>query len=131
KVNLIMGDYFKAETIFMKYSKMALELITWLCSKTYVLAHLQEVQVASGKSPLTVICAVLTRWMAHYLAFSRLLELQHPIRALVNHNAMALPDQKIFTPSGMMAANKKKAHQMTSIIEDPSFWQSLAWCGLI
>ena len=100
---------------------MASELITWLHSKTYVLAHLREVQVASGKLPLTVIRAVLTRWMAHYLAFSHLLELQHPIRALVNHDTMALPDQKIFTPPGMTAANKKKVHQMTSIIEDPSF----------
>ncbi|KAH9015497.1 hypothetical protein EDB84DRAFT_1567670 [Lactarius hengduanensis] len=73
QVNLIVGDYFKAESIYVKHSKMASDLISWLCSKTYILARLREVQTQSGKPPLTVICAVLTRWTAHYLAFKRLL----------------------------------------------------------
>ncbi|KAH9046941.1 hypothetical protein EDB84DRAFT_1557976 [Lactarius hengduanensis] len=90
QVNLIVGDYFKAESIYVKHSKMASDLISWLCSKTYVLARLREVQTQSGKPPLTVICAVLTRWTAHYLAFKRLLELQLPLRALVTHDAISV-----------------------------------------
>ncbi len=130
-MNLIVGDYFKAETIYVKHSKMASELISWLRSKTYILAHLREVQLRNGKPPLTVIRAVLTRWTAHYLAFKHLLELRHPLLALVNQDAMASPDQQILTPPGLTAANKKKAHEMKVIIEDTTFWQSLAQCDLI
>ena len=82
----------------------------------------------SGKKPLTVIRAVLTRWTAHYLAFKRLLELQHPLRALVTHDKMAQPDQHILIPSGSTAANKRKAREMIAIIEDSTFWHSLARC---
>jgi hypothetical protein len=105
---------------------MACELIGWLRSKTYVLAHLREVQIRNGKIALAVIRAVLTRWTAHYLAFKRLLELQHPLRALVNHDAMAPPDQLILNPPGGTTANKRKAREMIAIIEDSGFWHSLA-----
>ena len=126
KVNLVVRDYFKVETIFIDFSKAACELITWLRSKTYVLAQLQEVQVHSGKTPLSVIRAALTRWTAHYLAFSWLLALQHPLKSLVNHDAMADPDKHILNPSGGSVANRRKANEMIAIIENPAFWHALA-----
>jgi hypothetical protein len=64
--------------------------------------------------------------MAHYLAFRRLLELKLYIVALVNEDAMAPEDQKILTPQGSTTANKKKAREMVAVIEDGSFWHSLA-----
>lgn len=130
KVNLVVGDYFKVETIYVAHSKLACELIGWLRSKTYVLAHLREVQVQSGRQPLTVIRAVLTRWMAHYLAFKRLLELQHPLQALVTHDAIAPADQHYLIPPGSTTANKKKAHEMIAVIRNASFWHSLARCEI-
>jgi hypothetical protein len=84
------------------------------------------VQIRNGKTALTVIRAVLTRWTAHYLAFKRLLELQHPLRALVNNDAMAPPDQLILNPLSGTVANRRKAHEMIAIIEDSGFWHSLA-----
>jgi hypothetical protein len=126
KVNLIVGDYFKVETVYTEYSKMACELIGWLRSKTYILAHLRDVQIRNGKVALAVIRAVLTRWMAHYLAFKRLLELQHPLRALVTNDAMAPPDQAILNPPGGTAANRRKARKMIAIIENSVFWHALA-----
>ena len=113
---------------YITYSKAACELITWLRSKTYILVQLKEVQVQSGNHVRAVIRAVLTRWTAHYLAFSRLLELQHPLKVLVSHDAMAAPDKKILVPSGGSAANKRKAREMIATIEDPVFWHSLARC---
>lgn len=130
KVNLVVGDYFKVETIYVEHSKMACELIGWLRSKTFILAHLREIQIQSGKLALSVIRAVLSRWTAHYLAFRRLLELQHPLRALVNRDAMAPPDQQILSPSSGTAANKRKAHEMKEIIENSGFWHSLARCKI-
>ncbi len=127
-MNLVVGDYFKVETIYVKHSKMACDLIGWLRSKTYVLACLRDVQTRSGKPPLTVIHAVLTRWTAHYLAFRRLLELRYALQNLVNHDAMAPTDQQILCPSGSSVANRRKAHEMIATIEDASFWHSLARC---
>ena len=125
KVNLIVGDYFKVETVYVVYSKMACELIGWLRSKTYILAQLREVQIRSGKKAVAVIRAMLTRWTAHYLAFKRLLELQHPPQALVNHDAMAPSNQLILNPLGGTTANKRKAREMIAIIENSGFWHSL------
>jgi len=127
-VNLIVGDYFKVKTIYVKHSKMACELISWLCSKTFLLARLRDIQIQNGRPAVAVLRAVLTRWTAHYLAFKHLLDLQHPLQALVNHDTMAPTDQHILSPPGLTAANKKKAREMTAIIEDASFWHSLARC---
>lgn len=126
KVNLVVGDYFKVETIYVEHSKMACDLIGWLRSKTFVLANLRDIQIQSGRKPLTVIRAVLTRWTAHYLAFQRLLELQHPLQALVNRDAMPPPDQRVLNPQSGTAANKRKAREMTAIIQNSGFWHSLA-----
>ena len=104
---------------------MACDLISWLRSKTYVLASLRDIQIQSGKMPLSVIRAVITRWTAHYLAFRCLLELKLPLRALVNQDAMAPSGQQILVPLGSTAANKKKAREMVAIIENPTFWLSL------
>ena len=110
---------------------MASELIGWLRSKTFVLAHLREIQIQSGRLALAVIRAVITRWTAHYLAFRRLLELQHPLQALVARDAMALPDQQILNPSSGTAANKRKAQEMKAIIQNSGFWHSLARCVIL
>ncbi|KAI9442952.1 ribonuclease H-like domain-containing protein [Lactarius indigo] len=125
-VNLIVGDYFKAESIYVKHSKMASDLISWLRSKMYVLARLQEIQTQNGRPPLTVIRAVLTRWTAHYLAFKRLLELELPLRTLITQDAMASSDQQVFISPGLTTANKRKAREMKAVIEDSTFWHSLA-----
>ncbi|PBK83460.1 hypothetical protein ARMGADRAFT_1037846 [Armillaria gallica] len=43
-INLIVGDYFKAEGGFLIHGKNVKELITWLHSKTFILALLHEAQ---------------------------------------------------------------------------------------
>ena len=112
-------------------AKLACDLIAWLWSKTYILAQVREVQGQSGQHPRSVICAILTRWTAHYLAFSRLLELQHPLKVLVNQDAMAEPDKKILVPSSRSKVNKQKVRDMVAIIEDGAFWHTLAWYDFI
>jgi hypothetical protein len=98
----------------------------WLRSKTYILAQLK-----SGKQARILIRAVLTRWTAHYLAFSHLLELQYPLQALVTCDAMAAPNEQILIPSSGTSASKKKAAQMVNLIESGAFWHVLARCGFI
>ena len=98
QINLIVGDYFKAETSFTMYSKVAGELISWLRSKTYILALLREAQLEFNLPILTIIRAVLTRWTAHYLAFKRLLEVHRALRHLVSKDELRLPaDSQLIT----------------------------------
>ncbi len=75
QINLIVGDYFKVNQGFLKYSTLATELITWLRSKTFLLVLIWEVQKEKGLQVITVIQAVITRWTGHYLAYRHLLEL--------------------------------------------------------
>jgi hypothetical protein len=81
---------------FLKYSKEASELIAWLRSKSYVLALIRKTQLENGLRVLAIIRAVLTRWTAHYLAFSCLLEVAGTLRILANQEngptIQGLPD---------------------------------------
>ena len=64
KINLVVGDYFKSQTSVLEFSDQATELITWLHSKTQVLALLREVQelqaILGSFVIKAIICAILT-----------------------------------------------------------------------
>ncbi|SJL01174.1 uncharacterized protein ARMOST_04492 [Armillaria ostoyae] len=124
QINLIVGDYFKADQDFLLYSPLATELITWLRSKTFLLALIREAQLRKGASMVTVIRAVITRWTAHYLAFRRLLELQPTLKLLVAEDEM-LPQKEKKIAIGDANA-RRRANKMIGIINDPLFWKSLA-----
>lgn len=78
-----MGDLFKAKDDYGQYGDLTQELITWLHSKTYVLALLRELQMSTMGKTLTIICAVLTRWLSHYLAYRRLLDVRPSLELLI------------------------------------------------
>jgi hypothetical protein len=123
QVNLIVGDYFKVDKGFLRWSKQATELITWLRSKTYVLALIREVQLQNGITAAAVICAVLTRWTAHYLAYSRLIQLSPTLKLLVQQDEMrATPNSRLIT--GDKKA-KEKARRMVKLIKNEVFWKAL------
>ena len=130
KINLVIGDYFESSgaEIYLGYSTKASELITWLRSKTLVLAALRDIQHAlnsTGTSHprrvLTIIRPVLTRWTAHYLAFRRLLDLKFALDILVRQekDLQVSRDSKIVTGD---AAAQRKATAMLKLIEDPVMW---------
>lgn len=68
-----------------------------------------------------VIRACLTRWLAHFCAFRRLLALQPALQAMVTRDR-ALPSSQIVT--GKKAA-KDKAGAMCQLIMSNSFWVSI------
>ncbi|KAJ7358553.1 hypothetical protein DFH08DRAFT_686886, partial [Mycena albidolilacea] len=108
---------------FLKYSKQATELITWLHSKTFVLALIRQIQVENGSNPLTIIRAVLTRWTAHYLAYCRLLEVKIALRSLVLKDSMRPTNDKLLMTGDKKA--KAKAKGMIKTIENPEFWAAI------
>ncbi|EKM52734.1 uncharacterized protein PHACADRAFT_198783 [Phanerochaete carnosa HHB-10118-sp] len=72
---------------FLEASAEADQVIRWLRSKTQVLAILRKVQEEQGvSSPLTVIRAVLTCWISHYLAYRCLLDLKNWITQVVSQD---------------------------------------------
>jgi hypothetical protein len=95
QINLVVGDYFKAEQEFLVCADKATELISWLRSKTLVLALLRQAQIdATGGHAKAVIRAVITRWTAHYLAYRRLLELKPTLMSVVFADEARRDDQK-------------------------------------
>jgi hypothetical protein len=124
-VNLVVGDYFWSLINVLLYTEIANELITWLQSKTLILALLRKAQLDTMLTALAVIQAVLTRWTAHYQAYKRLLELQGALQMLVSAEK-AWPDLKKLIATGERKA-KDHANNMMEVITDSTFWRAIAW----
>ena len=114
-MNLIVGNFFKCKSASLEYTEMATQLITWLRSKTLVLANL----------PLAVLRAVLTRWTSHYTAYRRLLQLYPSLvtLALKDRTIMVERERTLITGD---AAAQRKAKEMVAIIDNPLFWHNIA-----
>ncbi|KAJ6587338.1 ribonuclease H-like domain-containing protein, partial [Mycena sp. CBHHK59/15] len=117
QINLIVGDYFKANTVYMVFVDKAVELISWLRSKTLVLALIREAQEGLGERPSAIIRAVITRWTAHYQAFRRLQQVQSALTALP-------PNERNFVRGDRKA--REKCLAMVAIVRDPSFWRAIS-----
>jgi len=117
--NLIVGDLFKAKDDYGHYGDLAQELITWLRSKTHVLALLRDLQIATTGKTLAIIRAVLTRWLSHYLAYRRLLEVRPTLELLITkHEADIL--------STGNAHSRAKTSTAIATIKNPMFWHAMA-----
>lgn len=123
QINLVVGDYFKSDDELLDYTDQATELITWLRSKSLVLAILRDAQVALDKPVLAVIRAVLTRWTAHYQAYRRLLDLKSTLNRIVLDEEDRPANQKKIVTGDAKA--KKKSLAMISIIRDEEFWEAI------
>ena len=121
QVNLIVGDYMKCQAPMLLYGEKATELITWLWSKTYVLALLQVIQINNHINPPPFgDLSVILQWTAHYLAYTCLLELRPSLLQLVERNDREPnPANKPLThdPRG-----RAKAQSMIDLIRDEGFW---------
>jgi len=106
---------------------LADELITWLRSKTSLLALISEAcNKLEGNIPSSVIRAVITRWTAHYLAYDRLIILYPALTMVVGDDISRIRaklSSKVITGN---AAAKAKAERMVNTITSEEFWKSLA-----
>ncbi|KAJ3008701.1 hypothetical protein NUW54_g3057 [Trametes sanguinea] len=119
QVELVVRNYFSANTRVFDCTKDADELIKWLRGRTYLLALLRDIQTTMPGfqgQPKTVIRGVVTRWTSHYLAYRRLLELLPALQILAQ-------DHRLFE-SGT-AESHAKSREMIPIIRNGLFWHSL------
>ncbi|KAI0310539.1 hypothetical protein OF83DRAFT_1070358 [Amylostereum chailletii] len=124
QINLVVGDYFKSDASVLAYTDVATELITWLRSRTILINTIQDQHKAIHGFALAVIRAVLTRWTAHYLAYSHLLTL-HSTICLVLDTDYARPAhlRLIFTGDSKTMAKTNNAYQL---VKNNEFWISIA-----
>ena len=105
---------------------LADELITWLRSKTTVMALISEAcKSLEGNIPSSVIRAVITRWTAHYLAYDRLIVLRPALMMVVGNDTARIEAR---LGSKIITGNKNaktKAEQMVDLIRNEAFWESL------
>jgi hypothetical protein len=99
------------------------KLITWLQSKTIVLALLQKAQLDMTGTALAVIQAVLTRWTAHYQAYKWLLELQGALQMLVSAENARLVSMKLIATGEKKA--KDHSSKMMGVITNSTFWRAI------
>ena len=125
-MNLIVGDYFKSQKAdIKKWANKAMALITWLWSKTIILAAIRSQHAENHLSMLAVIRAVITQWTAHYLAYHRLLELHGTLKVVVANDEEKRAEDKIVVTGDAKA--KAKARKMVKLISDePLFWHGIA-----
>jgi hypothetical protein len=124
---LVVGDFFKCNSSVLQFVDLADNLITWLRSKTSILALISEACKSDSGEVVasSVIRAIITRWTAHYLAYRRLISLRPALMVVITNDAaraqFGLASRLI---TGNQAA-KLKAEQMVQAITNNEFWESL------
>ncbi|ESK80767.1 hypothetical protein Moror_15445 [Moniliophthora roreri MCA 2997] len=127
QTQLILGDYFKENENAADIAEQAVDIIGWINNHDKVREIFNNEQLECTGKVLQRILVNLTWWTTHYLAFSRLLELQEPfwIATLLHH------DKIIAAQVGAEKTAKKKkklendAKEHLDIVEQNNFWNSL------
>ena len=98
QINLVVDNLFKClKGDIVKFTKKATEFIGWLHGKTIILAHLHQLQKEAGLAQLSVVCAVLTWWTLHYLAYQWLLELKTQLTLLIAQDKNQCPQRRLLS----------------------------------
>ena len=115
----------------MKYAEAASSLITWLRSKTQLLALIHGIQEAMKlmKTTLiviTIIQAIITQWTSHFTAYEHLLRLSWVLKELVHQDAEETdPTKQHLCVLGTDITSNQKSLAMIEIINDNAFWSTL------
>ena len=128
-----MSDYLHPShmhsSALLETAETATVLITWLCSKTYILALIRAIQERKNEEKkLAIVCTVLTRWTAHYCAFQRLLVVRWALEQLVRDDRR-LGERESNITMGNKDAKLKACTMCVLILDTPNFWLNLARWG--
>ncbi|KAJ8595427.1 hypothetical protein M405DRAFT_759096, partial [Rhizopogon salebrosus TDB-379] len=80
QINLILGDYYKANTDISAVVDNANEIIKWFNNHSFALGLLNTEQVSMSNRALALILPVVTCWTSHFCSVSRLLEVSKPMK---------------------------------------------------
>lgn len=122
QINLVVGDLLSLADISVTISE-ALEVIKWFNAHSTALDLLRREQLLTSPDrtvPLALILPAITRWTAHFLAFSRLLFLAKAVQLCVMRHHDAL-----LVCAGRAQDAKRKAQEVMDIVGDKEFWTKL------
>jgi hypothetical protein len=118
QINLIVGNYLSLKVDFLTCVPKALQVIKWMNNHSHTLGIFRREQLQTFNQILALILPVITRWTAHYLSLSRLLEVEVPLKA----SWMKYSEQMIAC-AGPKADVQRKAQEIREIMDDPQFWR--------
>ena len=120
QIQLVLGDYIKANNSVAATIKDANSVVKWFCNHSWALGQFNAEQRASNNGTLAFIKAVITRWTAHYCSVSRLLELQPILRSLVIKK-----EAELIKSVGTVASLRESAKIIMRKIKDQTLWDNL------
>jgi hypothetical protein len=120
QINLIVGDYLGLKLPFLDCVPQALELIKWTRNHSRALGIVSREQFQTYNKILALILPVITRWTAHYLSLSRLLQVEAPLKA-----SWMKYKQELIECAGPKADARAKAESIGAIVDDPQFWMRI------
>ncbi|KAH7917096.1 hypothetical protein BV22DRAFT_1026972, partial [Leucogyrophana mollusca] len=120
-INLVVGDYFKMKgRKFVETASNAAEITKWFNNHSIAYGIFNREQELTYSKALTLILPVITRWTAHYLSFSRLLEVKTPLACCVMKHR-----NELITSAGPKRESKDKARKVLDTVEDPDTWRDI------
>ena len=129
---MILGDYFKEYPYGALITEQATDLIAWINNHGKVRSIFDAAQkrISLGRTGKAVIlcylCANLTRWTTHCIAFMRLLLVKLALQTAVIEFRPAIIKAQVgvaTSSDGRRLAADAEAH--CDLIEDHSFWNGL------
>lgn len=122
QVNLVVGDYLKGSG-YMDLINQALEVVKWFNNHSTAHDLLEKEQKITYHDRITVlvlILPVITRWTAHYLSVSRLLQITKAICTC----CVRFRDE-LLVCAGKTNEHIGKAEEILGTVSDEVFWVKL------
>ncbi|KAL6307742.1 ribonuclease H-like domain-containing protein [Sparassis latifolia] len=125
QIQLIVGEYLTIPEI-LEVITQALEIIKWFNNHGVALDLFdkeQELTYTDRPRTLALILPCITRWTAHFLAVSRLLDVSLAMKMCCARNA-----DKLLICAGKTADVKAKAQSILDAVKDEELWKKLVRC---
>ncbi|KAG1783203.1 hypothetical protein EV702DRAFT_950668, partial [Suillus placidus] len=120
KINLILGDYYKANRDISAVVDHANEIIKWFNNHSFTLGLLNGEQMSMFHKILALILPVVTRWTLHFCSVSRLLEVSKAMKVTVMKHK-----DKLLVAAGRTCRAKDKARKVLDHVSNDTFWKRL------
>ena len=120
QVNLVVGEVLNLKIELVQSAAVAIDIIKWMLSHSYVFGLFQEVHLQSTGRTHSFSLPSITRWTAHFLSFTSLLSGSPSLRSLV-----ALNPEAFRATAGRSIEQIQHTEEIMRQIENPKFWRRL------
>lgn len=121
QINLIVGDFLSLKIEALSVVTQVLDIVRWFNNHGQPLAWLQaEQRLTYQGSFWALFLPVATRWLAHYLTFTRLLKVKAAVKS-----CWCRHEERIINAAGD-AVKREYARRVLTPIGDETFWRKLS-----